>query len=126
MATQQHYNTMALVDKYFRLARQAALKGDTGEAKRQYRLGAVGIRSDGTVVTSSNIPHRTPEPQAHAEIRLTRKLDWGSVVYVVRIYSDGTLAMARPCKRCQSAMRRRGVKCCYYSINDTEYGVLIL
>jgi cytidine deaminase len=116
--------TMAIIDKYFRLARQVALKGDTLEANRHYRLGAVGIRTDGAIVTASNIPNRQPESHAHAETRLVRKLDWGSTVYVVRIRRDGQLALARPCRRCQSAMRLRGVRYCYYSINDTEYGVI--
>ncbi len=111
------------VTKYFRLARQAATRGNTREAKRQYRLGAVGIRTDGTIVYSNNIPNRTPEPMAHAETRLVKKLDWGSTVYVVRILSDGKLAMARPCLKCQGAMRLKGVKNCYYSINSDEYGV---
>lgn len=117
---------MAQIDRYFRLARQTALKGDCKEAARHYRLGAVGIRTDGAIVTSSNIPHRTPEPHAHAEARVARKLNWGGVVYVVRIRSNGTLAIARPCKRCQSAMRLRGVGKVYYSINETEYGVMHL
>jgi len=117
---------MSIVNKYFRLAKQIALKGDTREAKRQYRLGAVGIRSDGAIVTASNIPIRMPNVNAHAETRLAKKLDWGSVVYVVRICSNGTLAMARPCRKCQSVMRLKGVKRCYYSISTIEYGVLIL
>jgi tRNA(Arg) A34 adenosine deaminase TadA len=117
---------MSTVEKYFRLARKTALKGDSKEAKRSYRLGAVGIRSDGTIVASSNISHRTPEPQAHAEARVVKKLDWGGVVYVVRIQSNGKLAIARPCKKCQSAMRLRGVRRCYYSVSENEYGVLEL
>jgi tRNA(Arg) A34 adenosine deaminase TadA len=117
---------MSVIDKYFRLARKTALKGDTREASRQYRLGAVGVRSDGAIVTSSNIPHRTPEPQAHAEARLAKKLDWDATVYVVRIQSDGRLTTARPCKKCQNAMRLRGVKRCYFSVSENEYGVLEL
>jgi len=113
-----------MMPQYFRLAKRVALRGDTFEARRRYRLGAVGTRSDGAIVTASNIPNRKPEPRAHAETRLARKLDWGSVVYVARIHSNGSLAIARPCKHCQSAMRLRGVKRCYYSINDTEYGVI--
>lgn len=115
---------MTSIEKYFLTARKTALRGDTFDANRTYRLGAVGIRSDGAIVKASNIPNRSPEPRAHAEARLTRKLDWGSIVYVVRIRSDGTLAMARPCKKCQSTMRLRGVQRCYYSINNYEYGVL--
>jgi tRNA(Arg) A34 adenosine deaminase TadA len=117
---------MSVIDKYFRLARKTALKGDTREASRQYRLGAVGVRSDGAIVTSSNIPHRTPEPQAHAEARLAKKLDWDSTVYVVRIQSDGRLATARPCKKCLNTMRLKGVRRIYYSITENEHGVLEL
>jgi tRNA(Arg) A34 adenosine deaminase TadA len=117
---------MAQIDKYFRIARQVALKGDCKEANRHYRVGAVGIRTDGAVVTASNIVSRTPNPLAHAEARVTKKLDWGSTVYVVRIHSDGTLALARPCRRCQGAMRLRGVKRCYYSISDSEWGIFNL
>lgn len=114
---------MKSVTRYFQLAKQVALKGGS---RRRYRLGAVGIRSDGAIVAANNITTRKPEPRAHAETRLTRKLDWGSNVYVVRILSDGTLAMAKPCKHCQNAMRLRGIRYCYYSISDSEYGVLIL
>jgi cytidine deaminase len=117
---------MAKVEKYFRLARQTAVKGDAKDAQRQFRLGAVGIRSDGTIVTSCNLPARCPDKNAHAEARLVKKLDWDAVVYVVRIRSDGSLAMARPCRACQSAMRLKGVRRCYYSISDTEHGVMNL
>jgi len=113
-----------MIPKCFLLARKIATKGDTPEANRHYRIGAVGIRNDGAIVAASNTPQRNPEPKAHAEYRLVKKLDWGSVVYVVRIRRDGTLALARPCRNCRGAMRLRGVKRCYYSINDTEYGVI--
>lgn len=108
--------------KYFRLAKQIALKGNN----RHYWLGAIGIRSDGAMVASNNIPNRCPEFYAHAEARLVRKLDWGSIVYVVRVRKDGTFGLARPCKHCQMAMRLRGVKRCYYSINNNEFGVIKL
>ena len=114
------------MNKYFRMARQAAVKGDTREADRRYRLAAVGVRTDGAVVVSSNLPSRIPEPSAHAEARLARKLDWGSTVYIVRIKRDGTLGTARPCRKCQSALRLKGVRYCYYSISENEYGRLEL
>lgn len=117
---------MANINKYFRMARQVATKGDAHEVARQYRLGAVGIRTDGTIVASSNVPHRTPEPRAHAEARLVRKLDWGSTVYVVRIKSNGELTLARPCKKCVGAMRLKGVRRVYFSISESEYGVMQL
>ncbi len=112
---------MTKVEKYFQLAKQAALSKDL----RQYKLGAVGIRTDGTIVTSRNLPTRAPNPRAHAEYRLIQKMDWGSIMYVVRVLADGSLTMSRPCKYCVSSMRLRGIKKCYYSITNDEYGVLI-
>jgi len=117
---------VAKVDKYFRLARQTATRGDTKEARRQFRLGAVGIRNDGTIVTSSNLPVRQPDGYAHAEARLVRKLDWDSEVFVVRITRNGLMANSRPCLHCQATMRLRGVKQVFYSISETEFGVLKL
>lgn len=115
---------MSKIDKYFRLAKQAATHGDTKEARRQYRLGAVGIRSDGTIVTSSNLPSRCPERCAHAEARLVRKLDWNSEVFVVRIARSGVMVNSRPCNLCQAAMRLRGVRQVFYSISEMEFGTL--
>ena len=107
--------------RFFRRARKVAAKG---KDCRSYRLGAVGVRRDGTIVKSKNIPNRLPEPSAHAEARLTRKLDRGAVVYVVRIDREGCLTSARPCASCRHIMKVRGVKRCYYSINEIEYGVI--
>ncbi len=116
---------MPKIEKYFRLARQIAVRGDRTR-RRQYRLGAVGVRTDGTVVTANNLPCSCPTPAAHAEARLVRKLNFGSEVYVVRILRNGCMASARPCRSCQSVLRLRGVKTCWYSISEIEYGVLKL
>jgi len=97
-----------------------------GSAIRRHRIGALGVRSDGTIVKSPNLPNRLPEPQAHAETRVCKKMDWGGVVYVVRVLRNGTFALARPCKNCIAVMRNSGVKKCYYSINDNSYGVIKL
>lgn len=114
---------MSKVEKYFRLAAQVAEHGDE---LRQYRLGAVGIRNDGVIVTSSNTRCRSPQKRAHAEARLVRKLNRDSVVFVVRILRNGALANAKPCPDCQKALRGRGIKKVYYSIGTCHYGVLIL
>jgi len=106
------------------MARIAALSGDSKDAKRTYRVGAVGIRTDGVTVTSSNISTRQPKRSAHAEARLTKKLNVGSVVYVVRIGRDNRLLPARPCKNCRGIMAVRRISRCYYSISDHEYGIL--
>lgn len=113
------------VDRYFRLAQSIALKGDK-KVKRHYRLGAVGIRTDGVTVTANNVSCQHFSPTAHAEARLVRKLNWGSKVYVVRILRNGDLAKARPCPQCQKILRGKGIQTVFYSISNFEYGVLHL
>jgi cytidine deaminase len=112
--------------KYLRLAAEYAEHGDAKDARRQYRVGAIGLRNDGTTVSAYNIPCRRPHPEAHAEARLIRKLDFGAVVFVARIGRDGEFKLAKPCSRCRSKMAARRVRRCYYSIGPGEYGVLDL
>jgi len=118
---------MSKVERYFRLAKTIAAKGDIPDIKRKCRLGAVGVRSDGTIVTANNIPCRKPNNRArsHAEARLVRKLNHGSEMYVVRILRNNALSNARPCIKCQNAIRLRGIRRVYYSISDSQYGVII-
>jgi len=105
------------------MAKETAIRGSS---IRRHRIGAVGIRTDGVIVKSPNGSNRLPAPEAHAEAKVCRKMDWGGVVYVVRVLRSGHLALARPCSKCQSTMRNSGVRHCYYSINDSEIGVIEL
>ena len=101
---------------------------------RGFYIGAVGIRKDGAIVKSRNGPvimdesvGKSSYPAAHAEYRLCRKLDKGAVVFVCRIRrGDGSFALARPCIDCQRRLTSKGVKKVYYTISDTEYGVMYL
>lgn len=108
--------------KLFSLAARAALLRDD---ERIHRLGAVGVRRDGVLVLAANGPARNKLPAAHAEARLTRKLDSGSEVYVTRATAHG-YGLARPCGACQVRLRSKGVRRAYYTVSDTEYGVLEL
>jgi deoxycytidylate deaminase len=47
-----------------------------------------------------------------------------AVVYVVRINRHGQMNNSRPCPMCEAAMRFVGIKKCFYSISETEYGVM--
>ncbi len=112
---------MNRIDKYFQMAKTVAVKRSD---KRKYRLAALGIRSDGAIVTATNLMCRQPEKKAHAEARLARKLDQGAEVYIVRVLKCGAFANARPCMNCQAILWRHGVKRIYYSISNIEYGVM--
>jgi tRNA(Arg) A34 adenosine deaminase TadA len=108
--------------KYFELAaKTATLKED----ERTHRHGAVGLRSDGVLVTAANGPAKMVQPKAHAEARLCRKIDTAATVFVVRVSNSG-YSMSRPCKRCATQLRARRVARVFYTVNDTEYGVLNL
>jgi deoxycytidylate deaminase len=105
--------------KYFELAAQfAASKCD----QRSYRLGAVAIRNDGTIVGSLNGPCLEPCANVHAEWKLGRKLDRGSVVFVVRISGDGSYALAAPCNSCFNLLKSKRVKRIYYTSGPDDFG----
>ena len=106
--------------KYLELAIRIA-KGGTEE--RNYRIGCVGIRTDGAIVASPNLLTKKPEHTAHAEHRVIFKSDSGVILYVARILRDNTIALAKPCKKCQVLIRNRRVKRVYYTINNEEFGV---
>lgn len=91
---------------YIGIAAGVAIKGPI---RRAHMLGAVGVRHDGAVVTACNLASKDKEPRAHAEARLSRKLDVGSVVYVARVLRDGTFGLARPCPGCMRILRAKGV-----------------
>src|SRR5271166_5990022 len=117
----------------FKLASDYAI---SREDERLFRVGAVAIRgSDQKVVRARNMPvmidkklmdgrtEHYPFPHKHAESSLIRKLTPGSIVFTARIrYIDGKLAMARPCKTCETLLSYAGVEYVYYTISTHEYG----
>lgn len=104
----------------------AAYAPSTVEDPRCFRLGAVGLRSDGVVVYARNGSGWLPSPDAHAEARLVRKLDRGATVYVARILANGEWAMAKPCPTCMPRLRAKKVVRVFWTINKNEFGGMIL
>jgi tRNA(Arg) A34 adenosine deaminase TadA len=112
------------MNKYFILAVKSALKS---KDNRHYYLGAVGIRSDGKIVKASNIPNQERNVKCHAETRLSRKLDIGSVVYVARTNKNGNIILnSKPCNGCMNHLKARGVKEIYYTVSENKYERIIL
>jgi len=116
--------------KYFELARIVAT---SRKDRRSFLLGAVGIRNDGVIVASPNGPaviedissNRGYFPEAHAEFRVSKKLDVGSVVYVIRIRrGNKRVCLAKPCETCLTVLKHRGVKKIYYSISENKKGII--
>lgn len=112
-------------------AAQIALPS-TDRDHRDYWLGCVGVREDGTTVASKNgaVEFRTSVksyqllPTSHAEGRVLRKLGKGGTIFVARVSKkDRSLVMARPCGICQVRLRSFKVLKVYYTINDNQYGI---
>jgi hypothetical protein len=109
------------VKKHFDLAAKVAVKPDDC---RTYRLGCIGYRSDGAMVQSPNGPTPVPMREMHAELRVSRKLDYGATVYVVRVLRDGSFGKAMPCAPCLKALKSKKVKKVYFTISSEDYGVI--
>ena len=107
---------------YFQIAGKLTASHKDG---RSFLLGAIGIRNDGVMVTAINSMSKFPNRQLHAEYKLSKKLDKGSTVYVVRIrLADGQFALARPCVDCFKVLSTKKVRRIFYSISNDEYGVI--
>lgn len=111
-------------------AAKIALPSDPND-KRNFILGAIGLRRDGVIVAAKNgaVISSTYEDyriisDAHAECRVLRKLGKDGIIFVARVLKrDGSLAMARPCGICQHRVRAARVKKVYYSIDNYHYGI---
>ena len=96
---------------------------------RNHRLGAVGVRRDGIIVSARNGAQKVNkyyqyQPSIHAETRCLRKMDQGGIIYIARVMRDGSMGLARPCISCQMFLRAKKIRKAIYSISDNEYGVL--
>lgn len=111
--------------KYLKLAALISIKSYQRRSNKKACIAAVGVRTDGKIVSAKNGRALDRFFAAHAEARLAKKLDVGSSVYVARMRRDnGELAMSKPCPGCERILRHRGVKRVMYTINENEYGVL--
>ncbi len=89
--------------------------------KRLFTLGAVAIRQDGKWIVSHNGSSSHPVYEAHAEARCLRKAGRGATLIVARVRKDGTLGLAKPCRRCQALIKSKEVHAVYYSTNENTF-----
>lgn len=114
---------------YLNFAAQLSLDSDDKYKVRKACVGAIGFRTDGTIVHAcSGGDQKNVSLSSHAETRLLRKMDrYSPVIYVARIRRDTRqLALARPCATCLPRIKAMKIQVVYYSINDFEYGVINL
>ena len=119
---------MSTDKKMLTVAAEEAVKGmERDKIRRQFMLGAVGVRNDGVIVTSRNVASPDPAPNHHAETRLAKKLTPGSTVWVARVAKGtGGWAMSRPCPGCMRRLRAAGVERIVYTMGPNEWGVVKL
>lgn len=109
---------------YFEIAANLTQKKSDLD-RREYLLGAIAVRGDGTMVASINGSNIEPNRNTHAEYRVCLKIDHGATIYVARIrLKDGAFALAKPCHSCQKMMKSKKVKKIYYTIGPKEYGIM--
>jgi len=101
-----------------------------------YRVGAVTARSkilgrgwNKSKTHSSMKKHNESyDRQIHAELAAVlatgTDIVRGADLFVCRILKDNSFALARPCETCYNLARSYGVRRIYYTISDTEYGVI--
>ena len=103
---------------YLTIAGKIALHGEY----RNFYLGAVAVRGDGAIVKAYNTKSKVPNPAAHAEFKLCKKIDVGCTVYVARVNRDGRPAMAKPGPSCMQILKNSRVSRVYYTIGPNEFG----
>ncbi|MBD0743010.1 hypothetical protein [Streptomyces sp. CBMA152] len=100
---------------------ELALK-QAARSRCRYRVGAVLVKSGRVLTHSPNRYRNAPavdflHATFHAEEMLLRRAQVppGAVVYVARINRAGAPALARPCPRCEQALRSRGVTLAHFT-----------
>ena len=113
--------------KMFNLASKVAIKRID---RRDFFIAAIAERSDGVVVVSRNEAAMTRLAEIHAEARVSKKLDYGAVVYVVRMVKvkkgNPEFAMAKPCYSCQKFLKSKKVKKVYFTTGPDSWDQLEL
>lgn len=106
---------------FFNNAYLAALGVATDRSSpcRHYFFGAIGRRSDGTIVKARNIASQGVNVRAHAECRVTMK--GAKEIWVVRVSRlTGNLLDSEPCTKCMYIMRARGVNVVHF-VKEGKY-----
>ena len=93
----------------------------------RFKIVALAWKGKNFLGMATNIPSTNYEPQAHAEVRLGKKIDLrGTTVEVLRFASNKTMTMAKPCPNCELFLRAAGVKVVRYSNWDGEMETMTL
>ena len=116
----------------------AVAKEQANRSSCNYRLGACVVKRRKVLGKACNAYKTHPETNKdpaflkglHAELgaclNTSRNQLEGSDLFVVRILKNNSLALSRPCVICQEVLKRFGVSRVFYTMTNSEYGVLEL
>ncbi|MEV2236416.1 deaminase [Streptomyces phaeochromogenes] len=97
----------------------------------RYKVGAVLVMGSRVLAMSPNRQRNNPtvdyrHATFHAEEYVLRRTprSAGTIIYVARLDSSGNQALAKPCPRCEEALREAGVKRAYYTASENEVGAI--
>ena len=106
--------------KFFNLARLVSRKSPS-----EVKVGCVIVQGNREISVGFNDMRKThprsPHPfrTRHAEFDATLGVSLddleGATAYVYRELKDGSLALAKPCKFCQRALKEAGIHVCYFT-----------
>ena len=85
----------------------------TRSTHRQHHHAAIVLRGGAIVATGYNHGDRHAEAVAIGKLWPSKRI--GCVVWSSRFTRRGDLALAKPCKRCERALRIAGIRCVHYS-----------
>lgn len=112
------------MSKRTNIFKRAAIANAKKSSFRQ-KLGAVVVKNNKIVGYGFNFAHSTGKllnDGMHAEIaainKTTARFRQGSTMYIARVMKSGNLGLAKPCRRCESVLRKMGVKSVCYTVDN--------
>jgi len=121
-------------DRFIRLATQQAY-----QSTMPNRLGAVVVnkktvlgagynRKDHPLLYTGKVPILHPNMGMHAEIAALYYIDYkslnDSILYVVRLRRNHSIALSKPCSSCQWYIKTSGIKRVIYSLDDGSFNLM--
>ena len=111
--------------KYLIQAGKSAKATKSDCDKRTYYVGCIAIRDDGAIVHSRNGSSYIPTPYAHAEARVSTRIDHSATVFVARVKGSGEFCMAKPCSNWVRFLRSKMVKIVYFTTGPTNWDFIV-
>ena len=113
-------------------AMNIAIKAAAQSTHQRWKLGSVVLRGGRVLATGCNRKRNDPSVvenekyfncSVHAEVDAIRSTGdpCGAKLYVARVTKSGKIGLAKPCERCQDAIRGAGIRKVFYTDENGEW-----